>query len=111
MPYAQIAAQYIHAWCRATYTKDPDRMASAMANGEMIDVFDHIGYGTHKYIPAAKLSHDLELTEGSGVYGYWRMKDGSYLLLTCPGALAWWSGKDEDEARWHELRRPEEKIQ
>lgn len=28
MPYAQIAAQYITAWCRATYTKDPDKMGS-----------------------------------------------------------------------------------
>ena len=59
MPYAQIAAQYITAWCRATYAKDPDKMGSTMANGGMIDCFDHRGHGSHKYIPADKLTEDL----------------------------------------------------
>jgi len=110
MPYAQIAAQYIHAWCRATYETEPDRMASTMAIPGLMDVFNHTGYGTHKYIPADKLNHDLELAQGAGVYGYWHMNDGSYLLLTCPGALAWWTGKAEDEAQWHNLCDPERKI-
>jgi hypothetical protein len=110
MPMAQIAAQYITAWCRATYKENPDKMASTMANGGMMDVFDHKGHGTHKYIPADRLSHDLELEPGAGVYGYWLMQDGSYLLLTCTGALAWWSGKDEDEARWHELRKEADRV-
>ncbi len=113
--YAKIAAQYITAWCRATYkpTKnhpDPDMMGSTMANGGMIDVFDHKGYGTHKYIPADKLTQDLGEREGAGVYGYWAMNDGSYLLLTCKGDLAYWSGKTEDAAQWHGLRQPEAMI-
>jgi hypothetical protein len=104
MPYAQIAAQYITAWCRATYAKNPDKMGSTMANGGMIDCFDHRGHGSHKYIPADKLTEDLGERQGAGVYGYWAMNDGSYLLLTCRGDLAWWSGKNEDKAQWHGLR-------
>lgn len=111
MPYAQVAAQYITAWCRATYNKEPDRMASTMANGGMIDAFDHKGHVTHKYIPADYLTETLGEPEGSGVYGAWCMSDGSYLLLTCRGELAWWSGVEGDHARWHELRKPEDKIQ
>lgn len=103
--YAKIAATYIGAFCRETFEKEPDRMQSTVANGSMIDVFDHKGYGTHKYIPADKLAQDLELPDEAGVYGYWLMGDGSYLLLTCPGLLAWWSGKDEDCAQWVEPRK------
>lgn len=110
MPYARTAAQYITAWCRATYKENPDRMGSTMANGEMIDCFDHRGHGSHKYIPADRLTQELGEPEGSGVYGYWAMNDGSYLLLTCRGDLAWWSGKDEDKARWHELRKDADRV-
>lgn len=98
--YAKIAATYIGAFCRETFDKDPDRMQSTMANGEMIDVFDHVGYGTHKYIPADRLTEELGMRVGGGVYGYWKMKDGSYLLRTCPGPLAYWSGSDDDKAEW-----------
>lgn len=95
--YAKIAATYIRAFCKASF-KDSDSMESTVAIGEMIDVFDHNGGGTHKYIPADKLSADLEQPAGAGVYGYWVMKDGSYLLRTCCGRLAYWSGKAEDKA-------------
>ena len=110
MAYAQVAAQYITAWCRATYTKDPDKMGSTMANGGMIDAFDHSGYCTHKYIPADRFTTDLEEPIGGGVYAAWTMKDKSMLLLTCRGDLAWWSGKDDEKALWHGLRSLEVKI-
>jgi len=103
MPYAKTAAQYITAWCRAIYGNKPDRMGSTMANGSMIDAFDHKGHGSHKYIPADRLTSELGEPEGSGVYGFWAMTDGSYLLLTCRGDLAWWSGKDDEPAEWHGL--------
>lgn len=104
--YAQLAADYIHAWCRKTwpeptkFCKDGSRMASTVANGEMIDVFDHKGGGTHKYIPADRLTEDLGAEPGSGVYGYWKMADDSYLLRTCDGRLAYWSGSNVDKACW-----------
>lgn len=75
-------------------------MESTVCNGGLIDVFDHTGYGTHKYIPADRLTAELGMPEGAGVYGFWGMKDGSYLLLTCRGPLAYWSGKAEDKAEW-----------
>lgn len=105
---AALAADYIHAWCRQQWPedkrlahhKDSAQMASTVANGEMIDVFDHQGGGSHKYIPAAKLTEDLGEPQGAGVFGYWKMYDGSYLLRTCNGRLAHWSGKAEDKAEW-----------
>ena len=98
--YAKIAATYIGAFCRETFDKDPDKMQSTVLTGAMMDVFANKGYGTHKYIPAAKLTQDLNLPDGAGVYGFWLMADDSYLLLTNPGAVAYWSGKDEDSAQW-----------
>lgn len=102
--YAKTAAEYISAWC-ATNCKNPERIESTLANGDMIDVFDHVGGGSHKYIPADRLTEDLGMPKGAGVYGYWRMQDGSYLLRTCPGPLAYWSGKNEDKAHWPEKRK------
>ena len=102
--YARLAAMYIHSLCQAKWPGEGPtqgmNMGSTMTNGAWIDVFDHKGYGTHKYIPADKLTADLEEPEGGGVYGYWKMADDSYLLLTCRGRLACWSGKPEDKAMW-----------
>ena len=105
---AKIVASYLHAWCLAKFPGDDassgTRMASTMANGPLLDVFDHKGGGSHKYIPTAKLSEDLGLPEGAGVFGYWLMYDGSYVLLTCEGSLAWWSGNTDDVAVWGEFK-------
>lgn len=102
--HAKFAAMYINAWCQKKWPEDRvNAMPSTMANGPFIDVFDHVGGGSHKYIPAEKLTADLEMPEGAGVFGYWKMKDGSYLLRTVPGPLAYWSGKEEDKAEWGEF--------
>lgn len=100
--YAKTAAVYLTLWCKAAWPDDPknENMGSTMASGNLMDVFDHRGHCTHKYIPAKKLSEDLGEKEGSGVYGSFVMSDGSYLLLTCRGKLAYWSGKEEDKAEW-----------
>jgi hypothetical protein len=110
MTAARIAAAYIHAYCRETFaedaervdlrSKEPVKMASTVANGHMIDVFDHQGSGTHKYIPAERLTLDLGEPLGAGVFSYWKMYDGSYLLRTCDGRLAHWDGTDEGKAEW-----------
>lgn len=107
---AKIVCDYIHRWCEAKWpvvegSEEPPhlvgkRMASTVANGHMMDVFDHKGHGSHKYIPADKLTADLGLPEGAGVYGYWQMYDGSYVLLTCQGPLAWWDGRADSKAEW-----------
>lgn len=69
MSYAQIAAQYITAWCRATYREDPDEMGSTICSGGTIYAFEHVGYVTHKYIPADRLTEELGMPKGAGVYG------------------------------------------
>lgn len=121
MSAARIAAGYINAWCRLTFapdakrtelrSKDGEEMASTMANGSMIDAFDHTGSGTHKYIPADRLTQELGEPLGAGVYGYWRMYDGSYLLRTCRGPLAYWDGPDVEGsvAHWGEFAGVETK--
>jgi hypothetical protein len=63
--YAKIAARYISTYCAEVFLEDPVRMESHMANGEMIDVFDHYGGGSHKYIPADKLTEDLGQPKGA----------------------------------------------
>ena len=99
--YAHKVALYINSFCRmSSPNEDCAKLASMMASGEWIDCFDHLGDGSHKYLPEDKLNQDLGLQPDKGVYGYWRMKDGSALLLTCKGPLAWWSGKSEDKAEW-----------
>jgi hypothetical protein len=106
MSAAKIAAAYIHAYCRVTWPGEDDttgtNMASTVANGSMMDVFDHKGCGSHKYIDADKLTMDLERPLGSGVFGYWKMYDDSYILRTCDGPLAVWSGNPDDKAEWVE---------
>lgn len=104
MSAAKIVCLYVRAFCAENFT-NPETMESTVMNGGMADVFDHVGHGTHKYIPAEKLSDDLKLQKGAGVFGYWKMYDGSYVLWTCPGPLAYWSGKDEDPAEWPPERR------
>jgi hypothetical protein len=106
MSAARIAGEYIHAYCRQKWPEKAGdastgpRMASTVANGSMIDVFDHRGGGSHKYIPADRLTQDLGEPLGAGVFSYWKMYDDSYLLRTCDGRLAHWDGTDEGKAEW-----------
>lgn len=93
--YAQTTAYFIQAYCAVNFV-DSSRMESVVAEGRLIDAFDHNGYGSHKYIPTQKLNEHLKLPQGAGVYGYWFFSDGSYLLRTCPGPVAFWAGKEED---------------
>lgn len=96
MTYAQTAANLINTYCRVTF--NDMAMASGAVAGTMIDAFDVTDSGSHKYIPADRLSADLGAKPGSGVYGYWKMSDGSYVLQTCEGPLAWWDGQDDHKA-------------
>lgn len=105
--YALVAAELIHAYCKVKFPPQEgssskaygNYMATTVANGPLIDAFDHVGGGSHKYIPTTRLNADLSYPDGAGVFGYWKMKDGSYLLRTCEGPLAVWSGKDDEPAR------------
>lgn len=99
---AKIAAQMIHLWCANKFPdKDGKKMSSTMAD-HLMGVIEHTSSGTYKYIPADRLTVDLGESVGSGVFGYYRMEDSSYILLTCDGRLAYWTGKEEDKACWAE---------
>ena len=97
--YAKAAAQMIRSHCKTIF-KDPDSMETYWAGGMYLDCFDIVGTGSHKYIPADKLTEDLGMRQGAGVHNYAKFSDGSYLLYTCGGRLAFWSGKDEDKAEF-----------
>lgn len=105
---AQVAGIYVHAYCKVTFVAGPkgpaETMASTVMVGSFLDVFDHKGWSTHKYIPADKLTQDLGEPKGAGVYGSVLMADGSHVLATCKGPLAYWSGKPEDKAEWIKIR-------
>lgn len=100
MSAAKIAAMLIHAHCRATWPDSGAEMGSTILNGAFLDVFDFKGSGSHKYVPDERLTADLGEPKGAGVYGYVRMYDDSYVLKTCKGPLAIWSGKDDEKAEW-----------
>jgi len=100
MCYARVAAGQINAYCRMQWPeKGFADMASTCANGSVIDAYGHEGHMTHKYINADQYTQDLGEREGAGVYGAWYMKDGSLLLLTCKGPLAWAPPYVEGEPR------------
>lgn len=107
MSAAKIAAAYVHAYCWMSWPGEGPTngtsMASTIANGSTFDVFDHKNGGSHKYIPADKLSADLGEPKGSGVFGYWKMYDGSYVLRTTRGPLAVWTGNPDEKAEWGEF--------
>lgn len=101
MCYARVAAAKINAYCRLKWPqKGYADMASTWANGNVIDAFDHTGHMTHKYFPSDDFTAQLGEPVGAGTYGAWTMKDGSILLLTCKGPLAW---AHEGKAQWGEF--------
>jgi hypothetical protein len=86
-----------------SYAKQAVKMLNAYASGiginantifsfEMLDCFDIVDQGSHKYIPSDELTKMLGLPVGAGVYGYVKFSDGSYVLRLCSGQLASWSG-------------------
>jgi hypothetical protein len=93
--YARAAAYYIRALSKTMFN-EPDRMEGHVPSFETLDCFDITDTGSHKYIPADRLSEQLGLPAGGGVYSYVRFSDNSVLLKTCPGRVAYWSGKTED---------------
>ena len=94
--YAKTATYFIQAYCVVNFV-NPTRMESVVADGILMHVFDYSSYGTHKYINSDDLTIQLGMTPGAGVYGYYLFPDGSFLLKTCPGPVAFWSGKGEDK--------------
>lgn len=96
MTYAQTAVMATNAYCRELYN-DVD-MGSTHFNGIWADAFDHRGYASHKYIDKNKYNEQLGMKRGAGVYGYWAMEDGSNVLCTCKGELAYTDA--EDNAHW-----------
>lgn len=97
---ARIVTVLVHAYCRETWPDEGAGMASTVFDGSFADAFDIKEHGSYKYIPADKLTADLGEPQDAGVFGYCRLYDGSYVLKTCNGRLAHWTGKDTDAAIW-----------
>ena len=87
MSYAKCAVMMLNA-----YAKQIGVGADPIFSFEMLDCFDIVGQGSHKYIPSDELTVMLGLPAGAGVYGYVKFSDGSYVLRLCGGTLASWSG-------------------
>lgn len=102
MSYARVAALSTN--LAAEHIFNDINMGSTWANGSWIDAFHHNGYGSHKYIDADRWTQDLGMRVGAGVYGFWAMKDGSYLLLTCKGPCAYADSHDA-AAAWPEWNK------
>lgn len=97
--YAKTAGILIHSYCNQMWeAHKANKMPSIVADGGFMDAFDIKSSGSHKYIPTERLNKELEYPQGAGVFGYFRFSDGSYLLRTCDGPLAVWSGKDDEKA-------------
>jgi len=87
MSYAKCAVLMLNALAKEVGV-GPERMFSF----EMLDCFDIIDQGSHKYIPADELDKMLGTPPGAGVFGYVKFSDKSYVLRLCGGQLASWSG-------------------
>jgi hypothetical protein len=96
MTQAITAAQLVQTYCRTIFPNDPLEMECIVA--QHLRVFKVVSSGSHKYIPADKLSKDIGAEPGSGVYGYEKMEDGSFMLYTCCHGLAVWDGKEDSPA-------------
>jgi hypothetical protein len=98
MCYAKTAAEMLTLHAVACFGEAT--MGSTWAGSRAMDAFDHKGYSSSKYLPEDKLNADLGQPEGAGVFGSYLMGDGSRLLRTCNGRLAYWDGTDTGAAHW-----------
>jgi len=101
MSQAYLAATLVHAYCRDKWPNNEDANGGNNMGSTMFDsftrAFERKGGGSHKYIPADEWTATLGERQGAGVYGYQRMADDSYVLLTCKGPLA---VADDMGVRW-----------
>ena len=99
MSNARMAHLFVTCVAKQLWPNDSKGMATMTV--DWLASFDNaVDSGSHKYVPAAQLSADLGLEEGSGIFGYRKYPDGSYLLKTCSG-IAYWDGGDA-KAEWGE---------
>lgn len=96
MSNARMAAQFVKHYAEATFPDDAKGMSKhVMDYLTFADIKDR---GSHKYIPTERLNAQLGLPDGSGVYGYLKFADNSYILLTCYAGIAHWDGADTTPA-------------
>lgn len=93
MSKALFFGMHVVAYCQIVWPNDPG-MAATQVDVSAMSFADFIDSGSHKYIPAERLTEELGMVKGSGVYGYLKFSDGSYILKCCDGRLAHWDGGD-----------------
>lgn len=91
---AKMVARFILAYTKHVWPDDYVQMAKTGAPDYVGRYFSPTDAGSHKYIPADRLTADIGAKQGSGVFGYAKFDDGSYLLYTCFHGLAVWDGTD-----------------
>lgn len=94
MSDARMACLFVQAVAQRCFPDNAVQMEGPCVHW-LVSIADVVDSGSHKYIPAARLSADLGCAEGAGVYGYIKFRDGSYLLKTCHHGVAVWEGGDE----------------
>lgn len=93
MSDAKMACMFVQSTAKQQFPDDAIRMENVVL-GWLTSFADIKGSGTHKYIPADRLTADIGADAGSGVYRYVEFHDGSYLLNTCKHGVAVWEGGD-----------------
>lgn len=93
MSQARFFGMHVVAYCQIVWPNDPG-MAKSQVDVSAMSFADFIESGSHKYIPADRLTEELGMRKGSGVFGYLKFSDGSYLLKCCNGLLASWAGDE-----------------
>lgn len=91
MSKAVIAAKFVRAIAKDIFPDVAKGMETNCVDW-LARIDDAVDSGSHKYIPADRLSAELGQPSGAGVFGYRKYDDGSYLLLTCSAGVAIWDG-------------------
>lgn len=89
---AERAYLLIESFCAHNFREGKALESQMVAT--FINCFDVQDCGSFKYIPTDRLNADLGLPNDAGIFGYVRFTDESYLLQTCDGPLAIWSGAE-----------------
>lgn len=107
MSKALYFGMHVVAYCQAVWPNDNSVFAH-QASLSALSFATITSSGSHKYIPADRLSEELGLRQGRGIYGFLEFEDDSILLLCSDGRIAHWDADEESKPEFIGPVKPSE---